>query len=120
MGRVEVFVVKKGSAFSVLDGFLIGMGVICVMFVLGLLREIIGNGILFDGVDALLGSWVKVLRVEIFYIDFFFLLAMLLLGVFIGLGLMLVGKYLIDERMKKRRVEVVVERVLLNGEIGNV
>lgn len=40
------------------------------MFVLGSLREIIGNGTLFDGADALLGSWAKVLRVEIFHTDF--------------------------------------------------
>lgn len=47
------------------------------MFVLGSLREIIGNGTLFDGADALLGSWAKVLRVEIFHTDSPFLLAML-------------------------------------------
>lgn len=70
------------------------------MFVLGSLREIIGNGTLFDGADALLGSWAKVLRVEIFHTDSPFLLAMLPPGAFIGLGLMLAGKYLIDERMK--------------------
>ncbi|AHM55299.1 hypothetical protein CF60_15320 [Escherichia coli] len=35
------------------------MGATCAMFVLGSLREIIGNGTLFDGADALLGSWAK-------------------------------------------------------------
>ena len=39
---------------------------------------------------------------------------------FIGLGLMLAGKYLIDERMKKRRAEAAAERALPNGETGNV
>ncbi|XNM79139.1 hypothetical protein ACLK19_11025 [Escherichia coli] len=33
---------------------------------------------------------------------------------------MLAGKYLIDERMKKRRAEATAERALPNGEIGNV
>lgn len=47
------------------------MGATCAMFVLGSLREIIGNGTLFDGADALLGSWAKVLRVEIFHTDSF-------------------------------------------------
>lgn len=55
------------------------------MFVLGSLREIIGNGTLFDGADALLGSWAKVLRVEIFHTDSPFLLAMLPPCAFIGL-----------------------------------
>lgn len=54
------------------------------MFVLGSLREIIGNGTLFDGADGLLGSWAKVLRVEIFHTDTPFLLAMLPPGAFIG------------------------------------
>ncbi|ETJ14270.1 MAG: Electron transport complex protein RnfE, partial [Escherichia coli DORA_A_5_14_21] len=49
-----------------------------------------------------------------------FLLAMLPPGAFIGLGLMLAGKYLIDERMKKRRTEAAAERALPNGETGNV
>ncbi|BBU83686.1 hypothetical protein MUTS15_36590 [Escherichia coli] len=96
------------------------MGATCAMFVLGSLREIIGNGTLFDGADALLGSWAKVLRVEIFHTDSPFLLAMLPPGAFIGLGLMLAGKYLIDEKMKKRRTEAAAERALPNGETGNV
>lgn len=89
------------------------------MFVLGSLREIIGNGTLFDGADALLGSWAKVLRVEIFHTDSPFLLAMLPRCIY-WLGLMLAGKYLIDERMKKRRTEAAAERALPNGETGNV
>lgn len=120
VGRAEAFAAKKGPALSALDGFSIGMGATCAMFVLGSLREIIGNGTLFDGADALLGSWAKVLRVEIFHTDSPFLLAMLPPGAFIGLGLMLAGKYLIDERMKKRRAEATAERALPNGETGNV
>ena len=116
----KAFAAKKGPALSALDGFSIGMGATCAMFVLGSLREIIGNGTLFDGADTLLGSWAKVLRVEIFHTDSPFLLAMLPPGAFIGLGLMLAGKYLIDERMKKRRTEAAAERALPNGETGNV
>ncbi|MFR8675929.1 MAG: electron transport complex subunit E [Escherichia coli] len=59
VGRAEAFAAKKGPALSALDGFSIGMGATCAMFVLGSLREIIGNGTLFDGADALLGSWAK-------------------------------------------------------------
>ena len=88
---------------AALDGLAIGMGATSAMFVLGSLREIIGNGTLFDGADALLGSWAKVLRIEVFHTDTPFLLAMLPPGAFIGLGLMLAVKYLIDEKMKTRR-----------------
>lgn len=70
---------------------------------LGSLREILGNGTLFDGADSLLGGWAKVLRVEIFHTDSPFLLAMLPPGAFIGLGLMLAVKYLIDENEETPR-----------------
>lgn len=119
VGRAEAFAAKKGPALSALDGFSIGMGATCAMFVLGSLREIIGNGTLFDGADALLGSWAKVLRVEIFPHRLPFP-AGDAATVHLLARLMLAGKYLIDERMKKRRTEAAAERALPNGETGNV
>ncbi len=74
VGRAEAFAAKKGPWLSALDGFSIGMGATGAMFVLGSLREILGNGTLFDGADSLLGGWAKVLRVEIFHTDSPFLL----------------------------------------------
>lgn len=118
VGRAEAFAAKKGPWLSALDGFSIGMGATGAMFVLGSLREILGNGTL-DGADSLLGGWAKVLRVEIFHTDSPFLLAMLPPGAFIGLGLMLAVKYLIDEKMKKRRAETAPSAVPA-GETGKV
>ncbi|MCT4705694.1 electron transport complex subunit E [Enterobacteriaceae bacterium H11S18] len=111
IGRAEAFAAKNSVPLAALDGFAIGLGATSAMFVLGSLREIIGNGTLFDGADGLLGSWAKVLRIEVFHTDTPFLLAMLPPGAFIGLGLMLAVKYLIDEKMKARRAakSVVVE-----------
>jgi electron transport complex protein RnfE len=59
VGRAEAFAVKNDPAISALDGFSIGMGATCAMFVLGSMREILGNGTLFDGADALLGGWMN-------------------------------------------------------------
>lgn len=112
IGRAEAFAAKKSVPLSALDGFSIGMGATSAMFVLGSLREILGNGTLFDGADALLGPWAKALRVEIFHTDTPFLLAMLPPGAFIGLGMMLAVKYLIDERSKKRRAQAAVNTVI--------
>ncbi|WP_202304311.1 electron transport complex subunit E [Dryocola clanedunensis] len=111
IGRAEAFAAKNSVPLAALDGFAIGLGATSAMFVLGSLREIIGNGTLFDGADGLLGSWAKVLRIEVFHTDTPFLLAMLPPGAFIGLGLMLAVKSLIDEKMKARRAakSVVVE-----------
>ncbi|EOE6859948.1 electron transport complex subunit E [Cronobacter dublinensis] len=108
VGRAEAFAAKNGPLLSALDGFAIGMGATGAMFVLGSLREILGNGTLFDGADGLLGSWARVLRIEVFHTDTPFLLAMLPPGAFIGLGMMLAVKYLIDERMKRRAAKPVL------------
>lgn len=98
VGRAEAVAARKPVGLALIDGMAIGLGATSAMFVLGSLRELIGNGTLFDGADLLLGSWAKVLRIEIVHFDTPFLLAMLPPGAFIGLGLMLATKYLIDEK----------------------
>ncbi|MCW2473831.1 MULTISPECIES: electron transport complex subunit E [unclassified Symbiopectobacterium] len=103
IGRAEAYAAQNPVALSALDGFAMGMGATCTMFVLGSLRELLGNGTLFDGADLLLGNWAKVLRIEVIHVDTPFLLAMLPPGAFIGLALLLAAKYLIDEKMKRRR-----------------
>ncbi|MDC9590077.1 electron transport complex subunit E [Xenorhabdus sp. XENO-10] len=102
IGRAEAYASKNSIYHSMIDGLAMGFGATFVLFVLGAIREILGNGTLFDGADLLLGNWAKLLRIEIVHMDSPFLLAILPPGAFIGLGLMLAGKYLIDERMKSR------------------
>lgn len=102
IGRAEAFASRNPPGLAAIDGLAIGMGATCAMFVLGAMREILGNGTLFDGADMLLGSWAKILRIQIYHTDTPFLLAMLPPGAFFGLGLMLAAKYVIDERSKRR------------------
>lgn len=102
IGRAEAYAAKNPVGLSALDGLAMGLGATGALFVLGSLREILGNGTLFDGADMLLGSWAKVLRIDVLHLDSPFLLAMLPPGAFIGLGLLLAGKYVIDEKMKAR------------------
>ncbi|TQI80430.1 electron transport complex protein RnfE [Serratia fonticola] len=108
VGRAEAVAAKKPVGLALIDGMAIGLGATCAMFVLGSLRELIGNGTLFDGADMLLGSWAKVLRIEVVHFDSPFLLAMLPPGAFIGLGLMLAAKYVIDEKMKARKAKALL------------
>ncbi|WP_432323743.1 electron transport complex subunit E [Yersinia enterocolitica] len=103
IGRAEAYAARNPVGLSALDGLAMGLGATCALFVLGSLREILGNGTLFDGADMLLGDWAKVLRIEILHLDSPFLLAMLPPGAFIGLGLLLAGKYVIDEKMKAHK-----------------
>ncbi|MGT3275715.1 electron transport complex subunit E [Yersinia enterocolitica] len=103
IGRAEAYAARNPVGLSALDGLAMGLGATCALFVLGSLREILGNGTLFDGADMLLGDWAKVLRIEVLHLDSPFLLAMLPPGAFIGLGLLLAGKYVNDEKIKARK-----------------
>lgn len=102
VGRAEAVASKSHVGLAALDGMAIGLGATSVMVVLGSIREIIGNGTIFNGADQLLGPWAKAMRIEVVHFDSPMLLAMLPPGAFIGLGMLLAAKYLIDNRMKQR------------------
>ncbi len=98
IGRAESFASKNNPLPSVLDGLWMGMGMTSVLFVLGALREILGNGTLFDGADLLLGNWAASLKIELFEFNNNFLLALLPPGAFIGVGFMIALKNIIDSK----------------------
>ncbi|MDG6310092.1 electron transport complex subunit E [Glaesserella parasuis] len=98
IGRAEAFASKNSIAHSAFDGFAMGLGMKLSLVVLGAIREIIGNGTLFDGLDLLLGSWAKALRMDLLHLDSGLLLAILPPGAFIGLGLILAVKNIIDRK----------------------
>ncbi|SQI41021.1 Electron transport complex protein rnfE [Leminorella richardii] len=100
IGRAEAFAAQNPVSLSAVDGFAMGMGATGALFILGAVREILGNGTLFDGADALLGSWAKALRIEVIHLDNAFLLAILPPGAFLGLGFLLALKYVIDTKVK--------------------
>lgn len=103
IGRAEAFASKNSVTASALDGFWMGLGMTTVLAVLGAIREVLGNGTLFDGADLLLGEWAKVLRIEVFHFDSHFLLAMLPPGAFIFVGLLIAAKNVIDSRLEARK-----------------
>ncbi|MGO1297732.1 MAG: electron transport complex subunit E [Vibrio sp.] len=103
IGRAEAFASKNDVLPSALDGFWMGLGMTSVLVVLGALREIIGNGTLFDGADLLLGDWATSLRIDVFHFDNSFLLALLPPGAFFGVGLLIALKNVIDKHIAERQ-----------------
>ncbi|MCF7482452.1 electron transport complex subunit E [Vibrio sp. J1-1] len=103
IGRAEAYASKNDVLPSALDGLWMGLGMTSVLVVLGAMRELIGNGTLFDGADLLLGDWAASLRVEIFHFDSSFLLALLPPGAFIGVGLLIALKNIIDSAIQARQ-----------------
>lgn len=102
IGRAEAFASKNPVLPSAIDAVMMGLGFLLVLLVLGAMREILGQGTLFDGADLLLGEWASVLRIEVFHSDNHFLLAMLPPGAFIGMGLLIALKNSIDQRQARK------------------
>ncbi|MCG9577775.1 electron transport complex subunit E [Vibrio tubiashii] len=103
IGRAEAFASKNDLLPAAQDGFWMGLGMTSVLVVLGAMREVIGNGTLFDGADLLLGEWATSLRIEMFQFDNSFLLALLPPGAFIGVGLLIAAKNVIDKQLEARQ-----------------
>lgn len=103
IGRAEAFASKNKVLPALFDGLMMGAGFAAVLVVLGAVRELLGQGTLFDGADLLLGSWAAVLRVEVYQADSHFLLALLPPGAFMVLGCLIAVKNALDARQKARQ-----------------
>ena len=103
IGRAEAFASKNDPIPAILDGLWMGLGMTAVLVLLGAMREVLGNGTLFDGADLLLGDWATVLRIELFQVDSHFLLAMLPPGAFLGVGFLIALKNIIDKKISDRQ-----------------
>jgi electron transport complex protein RnfE len=102
IGRAEAYASKNTPLLSAFDGIMMGLGFMVVLVLLGAMRELIGQGTLFDGANLLLGDWATVLRIEVFQFDNQFLVAILPPGAFLGLGLLIAAKNVIDAQIKAK------------------
>lgn len=98
LARVEAFAAKNEVGPSALDGLMMGLGLAMVLTVLGGLREVIGKGTLFSGIDLALGPAAKQFVVTVVPDYHGFLLAILPPGAFIGLALLIAGRNWMESR----------------------
>jgi electron transport complex protein RnfE len=85
--------------YSALDGFANGLGFTAVLLFIGGVREIIGKGTLFSGMDQLIGESGRNLQINLFSADDGLLIAILPPGAFITLGLLVAAKNYLDNRL---------------------
>jgi electron transport complex protein RnfE len=102
LGRAEAFASKNPVGKSVLDGLTMGLGFAAVLVLLGAMRELIGLGTLFAQAHMMFGETARWLTITVFEDYKGFLLAILPPGAFIGLGLLIALKNLIDQHAAKR------------------
>lgn len=109
IGRAEGFASKNPVGAAALDGFMMGMGFLLVLALLGAMREILGFGTLFAHAELMFGESAKALTI-VFNPDYpGFLLAVLPPGAFFGLALLIVGKNLLSARAKPAAVAIAGE-----------
>jgi electron transport complex protein RnfE len=102
IGRAESFASKHNAGKSLVDGLTMGLGFTSVLVLLGAMREIIGMGTLFSGAHLMFGEAARGLTITFIHDYEGFLLAILPPGAFIGLGLIIAVKNVIDRRMEQR------------------
>ncbi len=102
LARVEAFASKNAALPSALDGFAMGLGLTAVLGTLGAIRELIGKGTLFSGIDLALGDSAKNLVLHVIPNYHGFLIAILPPGAFIGLGCLIAGKNWLNLRAEQK------------------
>ncbi|MGC2164558.1 MAG: electron transport complex subunit E [Gallionella sp.] len=102
LARAESFASKNGLTASALDGIAMGLGLTAVLTILGGIREILGHGTLFSGIDLALGESAKSLVITVIPDYHGFLLAVLPPGAFITLGMLIAGKNWLNQRAEQK------------------
>lgn len=100
LARVEAFAAKNPVGVSTYDGMVMGVGFVWVIGLLGALREFIGQGTLFAGIEMIIPG---VSHWQILPADYpGFLIMILPPGAFFVLGLMIAGRNWLDHRANER------------------
>ena len=82
LGRAEAFAARHRVHLAAVDGFMMGVGFLAVLVVIGGIRELLGHGTLFADMQLLFGDAGAVLRLDVLPTERGLLLATLPTGAF--------------------------------------
>ncbi|KEQ19533.1 electron transporter RnfE [Endozoicomonas numazuensis] len=103
LGRADAYASKQPVVPAAFDGFMMGAGFAAILVLLGALRELIGQGTLFSGMDLLLGPVAQNWTIVVFQDYKQFLFAILPPGAFVFMGFLIAIKNVIDKRQEDAR-----------------
>jgi electron transport complex protein RnfE len=113
LARVEAYAAKNPPIQSTFDGIFMGVGMLWTLSVLGGLRELIGSGTLFSGIDMIFPGLQPLQLLPKDYPGF--LIAILPPGAFILLGCMIAWKNWIEARAASRQQRRTAEPIAAGG-----
>ncbi|NJD34603.1 MAG: electron transport complex subunit E [Betaproteobacteria bacterium] len=100
LARVEAFAAKNGLRAATMDGLMMGIGFVWVIALLGAVRELIGQGTLFSGIEMIFPTLSGIQVLPESYPGF--LVAILPPGAIFVLGLLIAGRNWLDARANQR------------------
>lgn len=113
LGRADAFACKNKILPSAVDGFMMGLGFLLVLLVIGGLREILGAGTLFGDMHLIFGEAARAWKLTLFG-DAYpgFLIAILPPGAFLVAGFLIAIKNAIDSSIEKRRLAAKPKQII--------
>ena len=106
IARAEAFASKNAVFPSFTDGLFMGLGFTAVLVALGAMREAVGFGTLLQQAHLMFGEGAEWLTITLIEDYRGYLLAILPPGAFIGLGLLIAIKNVIDKKLEQRQKTV--------------
>ena len=103
LGRADAFAARNPVIPAFVDGLFMGIGFTLVLLVIGGVREAIGQGTLFSGMELIFGPAAASWKLTLFHDYAKVLFAVLPPGAFIVVGLLMALKNVIDQRLEQRR-----------------
>ncbi|QCI15809.1 electron transport complex subunit E [Buchnera aphidicola] len=104
VGRADLIAYKNSIIVSFFDGIFIGLGSTFAMFIIAFIREALGNGTLFFGINKIIHSTDNFMFVHLLDKNSTIILAVLPPGGFFILGCIIAIKNAIDLYFKKQTV----------------
>ncbi len=104
IGRAEAFAARNRPLPAAADGLATGLGFCLALVALGAMRELLGFGTLLRQAELMFGSWARSLELVLVPDYSGFLLALLPVGAFIGLGFLVAAKNWLNSRLQAKPV----------------
>ncbi len=123
LGRADAFASKNPVLPAAFDGLMMGAGFLVILVLLGGVRELVGQGTLFAGMELLFGAGAENWTFTVFDNYKQFLFAILPPGAFVFMGFLIAIKNITDKKLEERRkaklpsAESVSRRVRVTGNV---